>query len=276
MGTLYVVATPIGNLEDITLRALKVLKSVGLVAAEDTRHTRKLLTHYGVSVPVESYYEQNERVKAPRLINKLKAGLDVALVTDAGTPGISDPGFRLITLAVENLIPIVPVPGPSAVTTLLPVSGLPIDRFTFLGFVPTAAGRKKAFFAELLGTETTFVMYESPKRLVDTLGCISEVLGDVPVVVGREMTKLHEEVLRGGAVELLDRLKDRDVKGEITLVVRTEKRAQEGVSAATMIEDLLKAGLKLKDVVKAVCREFELPRGEVYKEALAIKERLGL
>lgn len=276
MAKLFVVATPIGNLDDITLRAIKVLKGVDLIAAEDTRHTRKLLSHYGISTPIESYYEENELKKAPRLIERIKSGGDVALVSDAGTPGLSDPGYRLIRLAVENSVPVVPVPGASAIAAILSVSGLPIDRFTFLGFVPTAKARKKAFFLDLLGTESTYVVYESPRRLAETLRYIKELLGEVPVVVGREMTKLHEEVVRGRAGELATFFMDREVKGEVAIVLRTEKKARTVESVVSEVEELLGAGLQLKEVVKAVSREHGLKRSEVYKEALAIKERLGL
>lgn len=281
-GTLYIVATPIGNMEDITLRALKVLKDVGLIAAEDTRHTRKLTARYAISTPLTSYFEHNERAKASTLVRKLKKGVDVALVSDAGTPGISDPGYRLIKLAIENSIPVVSIPGASALTSVLSVSGLPLDRFTFMGFVPTTRGRKKGFFLELKGVESTFVMYDAARRIKDTLKCLEEVLGDCHVVLAREMTKLHEEVIRGSVGAVAAELSERRLKGEVTLVVRTPERARrEGGEAAegelaAELEGLLKAGLRLKDVVKALSREFVLPRSEVYKEALKIKAALKL
>ncbi len=273
-GTLYIVATPIGNMEDITLRALKVLKEAGLIAAEDTRHTRKLLARYSISTPLTSYFEHNERAKAPGLIGKLKKGVDVALVSDAGTPGISDPGYRLTRLAIENSIPVVSIPGPSALTSVLSVSGLPLDRFTFMGFVPATRARKKGFFLELKGIESTFVMYDTARRIKDTLECLEEVLGDCSVVLAREMTKLHEEVIRGSVGAVARELSERRLKGELTLVVRTPKTARrEGGELAAEIEELLKAGLRLKDVAKALSREFGLPRSEVYKEALKLRNR---
>lgn len=287
-GTLYIVATPIGNMEDITLRAIKVLKDVGLIAAEDTRHTRKLTARYAISTPLTSYFEHNERAKASTLVRKLKKGVDVALVSDAGTPGISDPGYRLIKLAIENSIPVVSIPGASALTSVLSVSGLPLDRFTFMGFVPTTRGRKMGFFLELKGIESTFVMYDAARRIKDTLKCLEEVLGDCHVVLAREMTKLHEEVIRGSVGAVAAELSERRLKGEVTLVVRTPERARReggeggagGAGAAgelaAELEGLLKAGLRLKDVVKALSREFVLPRSEVYKEALKIKAALKL
>ncbi len=273
-GTLYIVATPIGNMEDITLRALKVLKEAGLIAAEDTRHTRKLLARYSISTPLTSYFEHNERAKAPALVRKLEKGVSVALVADAGTPGISDPGYRLTKLALENSIPVVSIPGPSAITSALSVSGLPLDRFTFMGFVPPGRARKRALFLELKGVESTFVMYDTALRVKDTLKCMEEVLGDCRVVLAREMTKLHEEVIRGSVGAVARELGERRLKGEVTLVVRTRKTERREGELAAELEGLLKAGLRLKDVVKALSREFGLPRSEVYKEALRLKAAL--
>ena len=276
MGTLFVVSTPIGNMEDMTFRAVRVLREVHLVAAEDTRSARKLFSRYGISTPLTSYFEGNEKEKAPGLVEKLKEGRDIALISEAGTPGISDPGYRLIRLAIENSIPVVPVPGPSALITALSVSGLPLDEFTFRGFVPTGKNRKREFFLEMLSTEHTFVMYESARRLDETLEIITEVLGDVYVVVAREMTKLHEEVLRGRALEIRRISGERPLRGELAIILRTELKAPTATDLAAGIAELLKSGLKLKEVVRALSREFGLPRGAVYKEALRIKEELGL
>ncbi|MBI5642519.1 MAG: 16S rRNA (cytidine(1402)-2'-O)-methyltransferase [Deltaproteobacteria bacterium] len=269
MGILYVVATPIGNLEDITLRALRILKEVDLIAAEDTRHTKKLLSHYAVSTPLTSYFEHNEKEKAPLLVGKLKEGSDIALVSDAGTPGISDPGYRLVRLAIENSIPVVPVPGPSALISVLSASGLPLNEFTFKGFVPSGASRKKVFL-EMKGEEHTYVFYESPNRLKETLDDILEVLGDIDIIIAREMTKMHEEILRGRAGVIAGLLKDREIKGEIVIVLRTVK--EERGDFRTELKGFLDAGLKLNDAVKAVSQEFGLPKSEVYKEALRIKD----
>ncbi|MBI5238046.1 MAG: 16S rRNA (cytidine(1402)-2'-O)-methyltransferase [Deltaproteobacteria bacterium] len=274
-GRLFVVATPIGNMEDMTLRALKVLKGVDLIAAEDTRVAKKLLGYYNISRPVESCFEHNEREKAPRLVAKMLEGANVALISDAGTPGISDPGYRLVRLAAENSIPIEPVPGPSALAAALSISGLPTDRFTFLGFAPSAAGQRKRFFLSLRGEPHTYVMYESPKRLKETLACALEFLGDIEASLVREMTKRFEEVLRGRLGSIIAALKDREVKGEITLILRTEEPAAGKAGLEAEIERLLAAGLALKDIAKAVALEHGISKSEAYKEALKVKGKKG-
>ncbi len=271
MAKLYVVATPIGNLEDITLRALKVLGDVGLIAAEDTRHTRKLLSRYGISTRTTSYHEHNEREKAPRLIERIKQGTDVALVTDAGTPGISDPGYRLVRLAHEESVEVETVPGPSALTAVLAVSGLPTDEFTFKGFIPSAPLRRRRFLAALKGCATTYIMYESPRRLKGTLGDILEILGDVEIVVAREMTKLHEEILRGRTSDVAERLRDREVKGEITIVLRTGKVEAGSEAVDEKLKALLDAGVPVRDAVREVAAELGVPRNVVYRKALELK-----
>ncbi len=273
-GTLYIVGTPIGNLEDITLRALRVLGEVGLIAAEDTRRTRTLAARYSISTPMTSCFEHNERAKAPALIRKLKEGTDVALVSDAGTPGISDPGYRLVQLAIENSIPVISIPGPSALTSSLSVSGLPLDRFTFLGFVPTGVPRRRSFFMELRGAQATFVMYESARRVAATLGCIQEVLGDCDVFLAREMTKLHEELIRGRVSKVLEAIGDRRLKGEVTLVVRTLGSTRRRSELAAEIEGLLRSGLRVKEVASALSKEFAMTGSELYKEALKVKAEL--
>ncbi len=276
-GTLFVVSTPIGNMEDITLRALRVLKEAGLIAAEDTRVTKKLLTRYGISTPITSCFEHNEIKKAPYLIEKLKEGMDICLVSDAGTPGISDPGFRLVKLAVENAIKVVPIPGPSALTAVLSVSGLPLDEFIFKGFIPAGKSDRKRFLLGLKTPRHTFAMYESARRIKDTLKDIMEILGDVEIVLAREMTKIHEEVMRDRVSAIIGALKDRDLKGEIALVVRTADISEiSALNPAEEIEKLFKSGFGLKDVVKAVAEEFGLPKKEVYREALRIKAALNL
>lgn len=271
-GTLFVVATPIGNLEDMTIRAVRVLKEAGLIAAEDTRHTKKLLTHFGIDSPLTSYHEHNEREKAARIVEKLLSGTDVALVSDAGTPGISDPGYRLVGLAVEKGIRIVPVPGASAIISLVSVSGLPTDEFSFKGFLPSKEGELKRLLQSLKGVAATTVFYESPRRLRRSLELVLETLGDIHIVVGRELTKLHEEILRGKASELLGRIPE-EIKGEVTLILRTEEE-REQFDYRQRLEELLASGAKLNDAVKAVAADSGIPRSEVYKEALAIKERL--
>ena len=223
-GTLYIVSTPIGNLEDITLRAVRILKEVDLIAAEDTRHTGLLLRHFGIQKPLTSYFEGNELKKKEWILSRLNQGDRIALVSDAGTPGISDPGFRLIQVAIENLIPIVPIPGPSAVITALSVSGLPTDAFLFKGFLPHKSKKRKDLLKQLEETKETLIFYESPHRLNETLKDILDILGDREIVLTRELTKIYEEILRGKVSEIQHQLAEKKIKGEITLVISGKKR----------------------------------------------------
>ena len=216
---LYVVATPIGNLEDITLRALQVLRDADVIAAEDTRRTRILLAHYGVATPLTSYYEQNKHARGPELVRRLQAGARIALVTDAGTPGISDPGFHLVRLCHAAGIPVVPVPGPSALVATLSVAGVPADRFVFEGFLPQKPGRRRARLEVLRALGRPVVLYESPHRLAATLAVVAEVFGSAEVVLAREVTKRFEEFRRGTAAELLAHVGAAGIRGEVTLVV---------------------------------------------------------
>jgi 16S rRNA (cytidine1402-2'-O)-methyltransferase len=218
-GTLYVVATPIGNLEDITLRALRVLKEVGLVACEDTRRTRTLLTHFGIHVPVTSYFEHNKLAKGPAILKTLREGKSVALVTDAGTPGISDPGFLLVREAREAGSPVVPVPGPSAVVAALSAAGIPADSFVFGGFLPVKPGKRIHRLEALRDLEMTIVCYESPHRILAALGAIGQVFGQAEIVVARELTKQFEEIVRGTPETLRVRFAAGTVRGEFTLVI---------------------------------------------------------
>jgi 16S rRNA (cytidine1402-2'-O)-methyltransferase len=218
-ATLYVVATPIGNLEDITLRALRVLREVSLVACEDTRRTRGLLAHFDIHVPLTSYFEHNKRVKGEALLRALREGRSVALVTDAGTPGISDPGFLLVREARAAGIPVVPVPGPSAVAAALSAAGVPADRFVFEGFLPVKAGRRARRLEALRALDTTVVCYESPHRVAAALDAIAAVWGPVEMVAARELTKQFEEIVRGTPSELRDRFAGERARGEFTLVI---------------------------------------------------------
>jgi 16S rRNA (cytidine1402-2'-O)-methyltransferase len=218
-GTLYVVATPIGNLEDITLRALRVLREVALVACEDTRRTRALLSHFDIHVPTVSYYEHNKLTRGPRILRALAEGKSVALVTDAGTPGISDPGFLLVRDARASGVPVVPVPGPSAVATVLSAAGVPADRFVFDGFPPVKPGRRRARLAALRELETTIVLYESPHRILATLEAIGEVFAEREIVVARELTKQFEEIVRATPAAHHERLAAAGVRGEFTVVI---------------------------------------------------------
>ena len=223
-GTLYIVSTPIGNLEDISLRALRILKEVDLVAAEDTRHTGLLLKHFGIKTPLTSYFQGNELKKKELILSQLRQGRRVALVSDAGTPGISDPGFRLIQTAIANQISIVPIPGPSAAIAALSVSGLPTDAFLFRGFFPHKSKKKRDLLNELRDVRETLVFYESPHRISETLKDIFEVLGDREMVLTRELTKVYEEILRGKVSEIQNQIGDRQLKGEITLIISGKTR----------------------------------------------------
>ncbi len=218
-GTLYVIATPIGNLEDITLRALRTLREVQLIAAEDTRRTRTLLQAYAVATPVTSYFEHNKGQRGPALLRRLQGGASIALVTDAGTPGISDPGFHLVRLCREAGVAVVPIPGPSAVIAALSAAGVPGDRFVFEGFLPIKPGRRRTRLRQLHGLGRPVVIYESPHRLAATLAALAEVFGPAEVVMARELTKQFEEFRRGTAAELRTTVEREGVRGEVTLIV---------------------------------------------------------
>ena len=219
LGTLYIVATPIGNLSDISARALETLRQVSRIACEDTRHTAKLLNHYGITTPTVSYHEHNERERAAELVERLQAGSSIALVSDAGTPLVSDPGYRLVQQATAAGITVVPIPGASATLAALAASGLATDEFRFCGFLPPKAGARRSRLADLREETCTLVFFEAPHRLADTLADMEAELGDRPVVVARELTKMHEEFLRGTLAEIRAKLAGVEPKGEVTLVV---------------------------------------------------------
>ena len=276
-GVLYIVATPIGNLEDITYRAVRILKEVDLIAAEDTRHSRKLLTHFGISKPLTSYYDHNQQLKGQQILAALTAGKNVALISDAGTPGISDPGFQLVREAVAQGVTVVPIPGASAVITAISAAGLPTDSFTFIGFLPNKQGKRREKIASLQQEARVLVFYEAPQRLAATLADLADLLGQRPAAVARELTKLHEEFVRGSLPELAARFATAGVKGEVVLLVGA---ADEPVPQADATDaDLLLQrcldtdGMTVKDAVRRVCAETGLPRSQVYAMALAIKER---
>jgi len=218
-GTLYIVATPIGNLEDMTGRAIRILKKVDLIAAEDTRHTRKLLTHFDIHTPLTSFFQGNERAKADSIIRELESGKNVALVSNAGTPCISDPGYPLLVKAIESGITICPIPGPSALMAAMSAAGLPTDRFTFIGFLPDKSGKRRNVLQELRELKHTLVFYVSPWKAQATLKDMLEVLGDKSAVVCRELTKIHEEFIRGTLSQILEHLEKNPPKGEITLII---------------------------------------------------------
>jgi len=270
-GRLYLVATPIGNLEDITLRALRILREADLVACEDTRQTRKLLEHYGIQKPTVSYHEHNEAARAEELAARLQEGARVALVCDAGTPLVSDPGYRLVRKAIEQGIPVEPIPGPSALLAALSASGLPTDSFRFCGFLPARPGPRRKALAALQHEQATAIFYEAPHRILEALADIEEALGPRPVVLAREITKLHQEFLRGTAAELRQALAARrGVKGEITLLIG--KAGAEAEAARPAPEDLreeveaaLSTGLGRMEAIKEVARRRGLPKRELYR-----------
>lgn len=222
-GTLYLVSTPIGNLEDITLRALRILKEVELIAAEDTRKTRRLLTHYEIQTPITSYFEGNQQTKRDKLLARLKNGGAIALVSDAGTPTISDPGYPLLQACIAEGIPIVPIPGPSAVITAAAVSGLPLHNFTFEGFLSPKAGKRKRQLTELKTEKRTLILFESPHRLVRFLADVLEVIGERNIVVARELTKRFEEIFRGNVSEALEKFQDTAPRGEFTILIAPDR-----------------------------------------------------
>ncbi len=272
-GTLYIVASPIGNLEDITLRALRILEEVDLIAAEDTRHTKKLLVHYGIITPLTSYHLHNENAKSASLVQRLSSGCRVALISDAGTPIVSDPGFRLVQGAIQAGIPVVPIPGPSALTAILSACGLPSERFVFEGFLPARKAERRERLRELREEQRTLVFYEAPHRVKESLQDLLEVLGDRQVVLGREMTKVYEEFIRGSVSELAAQAKTNEWRGEMTLVVsgaigdRVSKRDRDR-DLRSEIKKLRKEGMRVKEIAELLGERFSLPKREVYRLAL--------
>lgn len=270
-GTLYIVATPIGNLEDITIRALRVLKEVDVIAAEDTRHSLRLLNHYGISRQLISYWGEKEKVKAEETISLLKAGKNVALISDAGTPGIADPGSVLIRRAWEEGVTVEPVPGPSAVIAALSVSGFSTQEFIFCGFLPAKQSRRRKLLEELSHEKKTIVLYEAPHRILESFEDIADVFGNRDTFVIREMTKMHEELMRGDAVAIMDRLKDTLLAGEYVIVIkgRQEEKKLSAEEALEEIEALMKKGLGRKEAVKRVAADYGLSRKELYDRSLS-------
>jgi 16S rRNA (cytidine1402-2'-O)-methyltransferase len=276
-GTLYLVATPIGNLGDITHRALDVLRKVALIACEDTRHTRKLLQHYGITTKTVSYHEHNEQERARQLIELLREGNDVAVVSDAGTPSISDPGFRLVRAAIENEIAVVPAPGPSALISALVAAGLPTDEFFFGGFLPARTNARRTRLTELRSVPGTLIFYEAPHRLAETLHDAYEILGEREAVVARELTKLHEEIKRGRLSELVDHYSNEEPRGEIVLLIdRTVLETTDHTdsqSISSLVDQLERDGLDHRAALKKAARELGLSRAEAYRRLLSERGR---
>ena len=269
-GTLYVVATPIGNLEDISFRAVRILKEANLIACEDTRQTRKLLDHYGIETPAVSYHEHNEAQRAAELVSKLQAGQTIAQVSDAGMPGISDPGYRLIKLAIENGIAVVPVPGASAMIAALVGSGLATDSFEFHGFLPAKSGQRRTVLERFRDADHTVVVYETPHRIHEAVEDIVATLGPTrPLVIARELTKVHEEFLRGSAKDILERLQKGDLKGEITLLIgKSEAGAlSEGKDLSARLKEIMREQkIDEKAALKVLAKETGRAKSEVYRE----------
>ncbi len=273
-GTLYLVATPIGNLEDITFRAVRTLQEVNLIACEDTRHTRTLLDRYGIRTALLSYHEHNEHRRAPELVGRLAEGESVALVSDAGTPVLSDPGYAVLQLAIQHGIPVVPIPGPSAITAALAVSGLPPDRFFFCGFLPRRSAERRRILAELAPLPWTLVVFEAPHRIGSALADIRAVLGNRRLAVVRELTKRFEEVIRGSAEDVMTQVRDSPLRGELTVVI--EGAGQDQVTATPLpdvtahLKQLLAEGNSAKDAAKVVAATHRLPKRTVYQLALDV------
>src|SRR6202795_3144195 len=279
LGCLYLVGTPIGNLEDITLRALRILKEVDQIACEDTRHTQKLLNHYEIRKPLISYHEHNEMTRAPELLISLEQGAKIALVSDAGMPLVSDPGHRLVTLCLRHHVPVVPVPGPSALLASLAASGLPNEEFLFVGFLPARTGERRRALERLRIEDRTIILYEAPHRIAECVAEAQEILGDRPACLAREVTKLHEEFRRGKLSELSTSLDERPARGEITLLIGAEApadartQANSTQSLADRVEELIRqAKLDRKEALKLAAKERGLTRRAAYEEIVSAKK----
>jgi 16S rRNA (cytidine1402-2'-O)-methyltransferase len=269
-GTLYIVSTPIGNLEDFTFRALRVLKEADVIAAEDTRHSRKLLTHYGISKPLISYWGEREKVKSAEIIERLHSGQSVALISDAGTPGISDPGAVLIKKAIEENIQVVSIPGPSALIAALSLSGLHTEEFIFIGFLPTKESQRQKILKDLSLERRTLVFYEAPHRILQTLKDMEKIFLERKAALIKEITKIHEEVLRGSIPEILTKIKKTTIAGEYVIAVdgRTEEKKLTTEDAISEVSALMKKGLGRKEAVKKIADAYGLSKKELYDKSL--------
>jgi 16S rRNA (cytidine1402-2'-O)-methyltransferase len=274
-GCLYLVGTPIGNLEDITLRALRILREADQIAAEDTRHTQKLLSHYEIARPLVSYHQHNEMTRAPELLISLEQGAKIALVSDAGTPLVSDPGYRLVTLCLRHQIPVVPIPGPSALLASLSASGLPNEEFLFVGFLPQRTGERRRALERLRIEDRTIILYEAPHRVEECVRDAQEILGDRPACLAREVTKLHEEFRRGRLSVLAASLTERPARGEITLLIGpadpadARTQADSAQSLSDRVEELIRqAKLDRKEALKLAAKERGLTRRAAYDQIL--------
>ena len=273
-GTLYIIATPIGNLEDVTYRAARILGEVDLIAAEDTRHSLKLLNHLNISKPLTSYFDHNQQLKGERILGTLLQGKSVALISDAGTPCVSDPGYHLVRDAVAAGITVIPIPGPCAAVTALSASGLPSDNFTFAGFPPSRQGKRRSFLAGVAGLPGTLVLYEAPHRLEDSLLDIREMLGDRQIVVARELTKIFEEFIRGTVSEVMTAVTQNKVRGEVVILVAPGEPAEQ---VAEPLDEVLRRlldeeGLSVKDAARKAAKITGFSRNEAYSEAIRLRK----
>lgn len=279
IGKLYLVPTPIGNLKDITLRALEVLESVDIIAAEDTRQTLKLLNHFNIKKTLISYHKHNEQAKSEEIISRLKEGNNIAIVTDAGTPGISDPGAVIASKCIEENINFDVLPGATAITTALVYSGLDTTRFLFRGFIPRETKDRKILIEEVRDVKESIIFYESPHRLLSTLSLLSETLGNRKIAACRELTKLHEEIIRGDILEVIEHFKEKGIKGEFVLVVQgkqkeeieeEKKKEWENITIEEHIIKIIEDGITKKEAIKIVAKERGLAKSDVYKHSLNI------
>ena len=279
-GTLFIVATPIGNLEDITHRALRVLREVQIVACEDTRHTQRLLHHFGIKTKTISYHEHNERERAEELCRLLESGSNIALVSDAGTPLVSDPGYRVVNAAIARAVPVVAIPGAAGFVAALVASGMPADQFLFAGFLPSRANARRAKLETLREIPATLIFYEAPHRLAATLKDALQVLGNRPAVVARELTKLHEEIARGTLTDLIERFSTQPIRGEIVLIIgaeavgssQEETREISPQRLSERVSQLESEGISPKDALKKAARELGMKRAEAYRMMVSLKK----
>jgi len=269
-GTLYIVSTPVGNLEDITLRAIRILGEVDIIAAEDTRHSVKLLNHLGIRKPMISYWREKEQVRSDEIIKRLHAGQSIALISDAGTPGISDPGAVLIKKAIEENIQILSIPGPSAFVAALSVSGLPTDQFTFMGFLPSRTAQRQKFLREVYLEQRTLIFYEAPHRIVDTLLDVSHIFGERKAALIKEITKFHEDVVRGSITEIIEEVQKTTIAGEYVIIVEGWSGMNTSITEDVLSElhTCMRKGLGRKEAVKRIAETFGLSKKELYKKSL--------
>lgn len=273
-GILYIVATPIGNLEDMTFRAVRILKEADLIAAEDTRHSRKLLSHFGIKTPLTSYFDHNQTLKGERILDMLLAGKNIALISDAGTPCISDPGYQLVHDALKHGLKVVPIPGACAAITALAAAGLPTDSFYFAGFPPAKSGKRRSFLAPLAALSATIILYEAPHRLLATLGDIAEVMGKRQIAIARELTKIYEEFITGELPDIIEQISKGKERGELVILIAAAKEQDKEADAHSVEEQLrglLAKGYSVKDAATMTAVATGQPRRLLYAQALSLR-----